>query len=247
MRNETLTKALLAIVLWGAGGVASAQSGADDLLQTEASDRSIYANGALDVFEFAVSDESGMRWEGEAWAGTFKHRLWLRTEGTIDPDGDVASGRLDLFYDHPIATFVDVQAGVRYDLDARPGRIWAALGFEAHVPYVTKAWATLYVGDEGRAGLSLRGSYDWLLTEHLILQPELRLNLYTEDDPARAIGSGLSEFGADLRLRYEVTERLAPFVGLTYQRLVGDTAQFARRDGKRTDDARVVVGVSTWF
>lgn len=122
-------------------------------------------------------------------------------------------------------------------------------GFDlgAHVPHVFKGWATAYVGDGGRAALALRASYDRVLTERLILQPELKINFYSEDDPARRIGSGFSDINADLRLRYEITDRLAPYVGVTYRRRFGDTADFARAAGERAEDARLVIGISSWF
>lgn len=245
--------AVLAGAIWSMSAAAAAQAPpeAEAPVETEApieaGDRGIYANGALDQFELGFGRGEEFRWEGEVWAGTFKHRLWLRSEGRIDRGSDVRDGRLDVLYDSPISTFVDVQAGVRYDLDSLPGRTWAAFGVEAHVPYVFKAWATVYLGEEGRTALALRASYDRLLTERLILQPEIKLNLYSEDDPERRIGSGLSDINADIRLRYEITDRLAPYVGVTYRRRFGDTVDFARAAGERAEDARLVIGISSWF
>jgi len=37
------------------------------------------------------------------------------------------------------------------------------------------------------------GSYDLLLTQRLIVQPEAELNFYSKDEPSRQIGSGLSD------------------------------------------------------
>lgn len=245
--------AVLAGAMWSMSAAAAAQAPPEPEAPVEteapieASDSGIYANGALDQFELGFGREEEFRWEGEFWAGTFKHRLWLRSEGRIDRDGDVRDGRLDLLYDHPISTFVDVQAGVRYDLDSLPGRTWAAFGVEGHVPHLFKGWATVYVGDEGRGALSLRASYDRLLTGRLILQPHIKLNFYSEDDPERRIGAGLSDINADLRLRYEITDRLAPYIGVGYRRRFGDTADFARAAGEHAEDARLVVGTSSWF
>lgn len=249
-----LAKLVLAAAFSPCWGVAAAQTsvGADappDVgdAPVDEGDRQIYANGALDQFEVGVGRDEEFRWEGEVWAGTFKHRLWLRSEGLINRDGDVHDGRLDVLYDHPISTFFNLQAGLRLDIDSHPGRTWAAFGVEGHVPYLFKGWATVYVSDEGRSALALRASYDRLLSEHLILQPEIKLNLYSEDDPARLIGSGLSDLSADLRLRYEITDRLAPYVGVAYRRRFGDTAELTRAAGERADEARVVIGIRSWF
>lgn len=241
---------ILAGAIWSIGTAAAAQTPPEAPAEFEApaaSDSAIYANGALDQFELSFGHDEEFRWEGEVWAGTSTHRLWLRSEGRIERDGHVRNGQLDVLYDHPISMFFDVQAGVRYDLDALPGRAWAAFGVEGHVPYVFKGWVTAYVSDEGRTALALRASYDRILAEHLVLQPEIKLNLYSEDDPARYIGSGLSDINADLRLRYEITDRFAPYVGLSYGRRFGDTADFARAAGERAEDARLVIGMRTWF
>lgn len=213
----------------------------------ETIDSQVYWNGVLDQFELGFGGDEAFRWEGEVWGGTPKHRLWLRSEGRLDQGGEVRDGRLDVLYDHPIGTFVDVQAGVRYDLDSGPGRTWAAFGVEGHVPYVFKGWASVYVSDEGHYALALRGSYDRVLTERLILQPELKLNLYSEDDPARRTGSGLSDLSADFRLRYEFTDRVAPYIGVSYRQRFGDAADFARAAGERAEDAQVVIGIRSWF
>ena len=245
--------AVLAGAIWSMSAAAAAQAPpeteapVEPEAPTETIESGIYVNGALDQFELGFGRDEEFRWEGEIWAGSFKHRLWLRSEGWVDGDGDVRDGRLDVLYDHPIGTFFDVQAGVRYDLDSLPGRTWAAFGVEGHVPHLFKGWATAYVGDEGRAALALRASYDRLLTERLTLQPEIKLNFYSEDDPQRRIGSGLSDINADIRLRYEITDRVAPYIGVGYRRRFGDTADFARAAGERAEDTRLVIGVSSWF
>lgn len=237
-----------AAAIWSVCGVGAAQPPPDDdVAPAEASNPQIYWNGVLDQFELGFGRDEAFRWEGEVWGGTFKHRLWLRSEGQLNRDGDVHDGRLDVLYDHPISTFFDLQAGLRLDIDSLPGRTWAAFGVEGHVPYVFKGWATAYVSDEGRSALALRGSYDRLLTERLILQPEIKLNLYSEADPARRIGSGLSDLSTDIRLRYEITDRLAPYIGVSYRRRLGDTAEFARTAGERAEDAQVVIGIRSWF
>lgn len=243
--------AAAALSLWSVAA-AQADSSADVLpeindLVLGADEGQIYANGVLDQFEVDVADDRGGRWEGEVWAGSAKHRLWLRSQGEIDRRGDVAEGQLDVLYDHPISTFFDVQAGLRYDLDARPGRTWAAFGVEGHVPYLFKGWATVYLGEDGRLAAALRASYDRLLTERLVLQPEARLDLYSQTDSERRIGSGVAALDLGLRLRYEASERFAPYLGVTYRRRFGETAELARFDGEHVSDARLVVGLRTWF
>ncbi len=73
------------------------------------------------------------------------------------------------------------------------------------------------------------GSYDLLITQRLILQPQLEMNFYSKRDPSRAIGShGLSEIDTGLRLRYEISRKFAPYIGVAYNGKFGETADFTR-------------------
>ena len=58
-----------------------------------------------------------------------------------------------------------------------------------------------------------------------------------------AIGSGLSDIEAGLRLRYEIRRELAPYVGVHWVRRFGETADFASDDS----ETRFVAGVRVWF
>jgi copper resistance protein B len=86
-----------------------------------------------------------------------------------------------------------------------------------------------------------------LLTQRLILQPEIELNFYSKSDRARGIGPGLADMDAGLRLRYELIRKLAPYIGVVYEGKFGDTARFARRQGEGVSDVRFVFGIRSWF
>jgi copper resistance protein B len=93
----------------------------------------------------------------------------------------------------------------------------------------------------------LEVAYETLLTNRLVLQPLVEFNLFGQDDVERGIGSGLGTVEIGLRLRYEVTRRVAPYVGIVGERAYGRTADFRRAEGADIDDTRVVAGVRTWF
>jgi copper resistance protein B len=50
-----------------------------------------------------------------------------------------------------------------------------------------------------------------------------------------------------LRLRYEITRKFAPYIGLAYERDFGDTATMARRAGDPTSSIRFTFGVRAWL
>jgi copper resistance protein B len=209
-------------------------------------DEHIYYHLLFDEFEGRFGADNSFRWEGEAWAGTDENRLWLKTEGE-QTGNRLEDGEQEIFYDRPITTFFDIQAGIRSDVDSRTGRTWAALGIEGLAPMFFQTSATGYVDDKGRLAAKLEGSYDLLLTQRLILQPQAELNFYSRDDPARRLGSGLSDIDLGLRLRYEILRKFAPYVGFTFENKFGDTATFARADGERRAELRLATGIRIWF
>ena len=96
-------------------------------------DRMIFWHVLFDELEGRTNlDDTELRWEGRAWVGTDFDRLLLRTEGFLAGGGTVEDGDQELLYARPIPflRYFDWQAGVRYDWDSAPGRVWGAFGIE---------------------------------------------------------------------------------------------------------------------
>lgn len=193
-----------------------------------------------------TNDGNATAYDAQAWFGRDYDRLVLKAEGDI-AGGKLQDARTELLWGHAVATFWDTQLGARYDSGVGPGRGWLALGVQGLAPYWFDVEATAYLGEQGRSALRLAASYDLLLTQKLILQPRVEASLYGKRDAARAIGSGLSDGAAGLRLRYEFTRQIAPYVGVEWAGKFGETADFARVAGKKTSEARWVAGVRFWF
>ena len=210
-------------------------------------DNRIFVHGILDQFEGRTDGRTPeLRWSGEGWVGTDYDKFWVKTEGFRRSDGTVEDGQHEFLYSRSISTYFDLQGGLRSDIDARRNRNWAALGFEGLAPLFFHVQGTLYAGEKGVAG-RVEGSYDLLLTQRLILQPQIEINLYSQSDPARMIGAGLSEIDTGLRLRYEFERKFAPYIGVAYEGKFGQTASFARRNGENTSGVHFVFGVRSWF
>jgi copper resistance protein B len=187
------------------------------------------------------------RWDGQGWVGTDYDKLWIKSEGTLQSNGTLDDGQQQFLYSRAITTYFDLQGGLRSDLDSRPTRNWAALGLQGLAPYFFDLELTGYVSDEGHLAAKLEASYDLLLTQRLILQPEIELNLYSKADPARLVGAGFSDIDTGLRLRYELSRNFAPYLGVVYVGNFGQTASYARRAGESTGDFRFAFGVRVWF
>jgi copper resistance protein B len=201
-------------------------------------DPAFFALHADRLEAFHATRGDGRQWDIEGGYGSSRDKLWLRTEG------ERRRGRLDhadveLLWQHAVAAFWDTQLGVRTDTGAGPGRRWLAFGIQGLAPYWFELEATGYLGPAGRTAARLRADYELLFTQRLVLQPELEVNAYGKADPARGLGSGVSDASLGLRLRYEIRREVAPYVGGVWTRRFGGPADH----GEGVFDWQWVAGV----
>jgi copper resistance protein B len=193
-----------------------------------------------------TAEGNALAWDAKGWYGGDINKVWLKTEGERVA-GTTQNARADLLWDHIFARWWSVQAGGRQDFGAGPGRTWAAIGVQGLAPYWFDTEATFYVGEQGRTAVRLKTEYELLFTQRLILQSEGEANLYGKADPARQLGSGLSDLEIGLRLRYEVRREFAPYIGVVWSRQFGGTADRVRQSGGEPSDVQFVAGVRAWF
>ena len=193
-----------------------------------------------------ADDASTLAWDLSGWIGGDIDRLWLRSEGERS-NGKTEDAEIQALWGHAISPWWDVVSGVRQDFKPGAPQTWAAFGLQGMALYNFEAEATAFLGENGQSAVRLEGDYDILLTNHLILQPTAELNVYGKNDPQRGIGSGLANTEAGLRLRYEIRREFAPYIGVTWNRTYGHTADYAREEGEDRSEARLVLGVRLWF
>lgn len=200
----------------------------------------------LGLFERQLrSGSDGYHWAGEAWFGGDIDRLVIKSEGEGDRHG-VESAEVQALYSRAMGLYTDLQVGVRQDLE--PGsRTYAAVGFETLLPYWIEAEGAVFVSSKGDVLARAEGAIDWRLTQRLILQPRAEFNFAAQDVRETGTGSGLSDAELGLRLRYELRREFAPYVGVTWGRRFGRTADYARADGQGASDTSVVLGLRAWF
>jgi copper resistance protein B len=189
----------------------------------------------------------GYRWDGEAWFGGDINRLTLKSEGEGAVRGGVDSAEVQALYSRAIDPYWNLQAGVRQDIRPRPARAYATIGVEGLMPYMFEVEGALFLSNKGDLLARAEGYYDQRITQRLILQPRIELNFAAQDVPEDRIGSGLSNTELGLRLRYEIKREFAPYVGVSYDRKVGDTASYARQDGEHVGSTSLVIGIRSWF
>ena len=185
-------------------------------------------------------------WDNKGWIGKDVNRFWFRTEGEAE-DGDLGEAQAHALFGRAIHRWWDLVVGVRQDFRPGPQRTWAAVGIQGLAPYWFEVEATAYIGGAGRTHFRVETEYELLLTNRLILQPLVELELYGKSDPERGIGAGLSSGEAGLRLRYEFRREFAPYLGVTWKRKFFGTADFAEDAGEDKRGAKFALGVRVWF
>ncbi len=205
-------------------------------------DNTIFYHLLFDQLEGRTNGpDNEFRWDGEGWIGT-------DMKGFVE-HGRMTDGDQEALYDRPIPylRYFDFQAGVRYDLDSDPGRTWGAIGIEGLAPYFFEFAPTFYFSNRGFFAGRIEGSYDILITNRLIAQPQFEINFYSKSNRSRGIGSGLSELDTGLRIRYEISRRFAPYIGFAYTGAFGETATFTREEGGIVNDPRFIFGARVWY
>ena len=186
-----------------------------------------------------------LRWEGDAWIGGDRSKLWLRSDGAY-ADGDLHDASLEALYSRSVATFWDVQAGVRQDFEPN-ATTYLAAGVQGLAPYRFETEAFAYLSEAGDLGARLLQSFDVHLTQRLILEPEVELALQADDVPERGLGAGFTEAGVSAQLRYEFSRKLAPYVTVGWERRLGETASIARAAGRDVETTSLRAGLRVWF
>lgn len=185
-------------------------------------------------------------WDLQGWYGSDLHKLWLKSEGHAD-GGDIEDAELQILYSRAWTAFFDLQFGVRVaDVDDRD-IVSAVAGIQGMAPYRVEIDAALFVSEDGDVSIRSEFERDIFLSERVILQPRVEMGVALDDSPELGVGSGVTGLAAGLRLRYEVTRKFSPYIGIEHEKSFGDTADFIRANGGDANESTVVAGIRFWF
>jgi len=206
-------------------------------------------NRGIRVDEFEGRDADGeipLHWDMNFWAGRSLERLTIRTEGERE-NGSTEHAELQLLWTRSFTRWWDVVAGARADFAPGSDKNWAAFGVQGLAPHRFGVEATAFISNGGDAAARVEAEYELLITNKLILQPQIELNWYGQTDVERGYSAGLSSGEAALRLRYEIRREIAPYVGIVREQRWGDSADAAQAAGFDTDDTSLVAGIRLRF
>ena len=183
----------------------------------------------------------------EAWYGGNINKLWLKSEIEGERGRDPEQAEIQALWSRAINPWFDLQTGVRFDANNGPNRTHLVLGVQGLAPYWWEVDGAVFLSNKGEVTARAEGEYDLRITQKLILQPRLEVDLSAQDIAELGVGSGLSTAEAGLRLRYQISPQFSPYVGLSYERSFGDTRDFRRGESERAGGLRFVVGLRAWF
>lgn len=212
-------------------------------------DNQTFAVFRVDRLEYQTNEgEADLLWDVQAWVGADYNKLWFKIEGMWLFDKETfEEAEVELLYSRNIATFWDLQVGVRHNFKPDPSRTFAGLGVEGLAPYWFEVDATVYISDDGDISANLEAEYDLLLSQRLILQPRFETNFAVQEVEDLNIGSGINDIELGLRLRYEIRRQFAPHIGVSWSRKLGETANLMEADGENIEATSFVVGLKLWF
>lgn len=194
----------------------------------------------------ADGGEDGYVWDAQAFYGGDINRFVLKTEGEGAFGGELEDAEIQALYSRAIGPFFDLQAGVRFDPEP-DARGHLVIGVQGLAPYMLHVDGALFLSDRGDLTARFEGEYDQRITQRLIIQPRLEVELAAQDIPERGIGAGITKIEPGLRMRYEIEREFAPYIGIEYEAALGETADIARAAGEDPDGAKILVGLRTWF
>ncbi|MBY0509389.1 MAG: copper resistance protein B [Rhodospirillaceae bacterium] len=209
----------------------------------EQADRIMVTKLLIDQLEFVDgNDGNGIAWDiWDSYGGDF-HKLLVRSEGSVIAGSTDSKTGVEALWWRASAPFWGTVLGLRQEFG--PGaHTQLAFGIEGLAPYWFDLEATGYVAEDGRLSARLKGKYELLITNRVILTPEAETNLYSKADRRRDVGAGLANIELSVRLRYEFSRKFAPYVGFVWDHALGGTADRRKANGESVSDRQIVVGV----
>ena len=215
---------------------------------TASADRHRFSLVVLDRFEVAPV-ESGVpaSLDGFWRFGSDYTRIWLRAEGEARLADGTAGGETQALLGRLISPYFDFVGGLRLDMEFEEGEVRVRplimLGLEGLAPFWFEVEPALFLSNQGALSLRLQASYDLLVTQRFVAQPEAEVDLAVQRVEEWNVNRGLNRIEAGLRVRYEIVREFAPYVGVNWSSHPGERAG---PSGESTGAVTLVVGFRVW-
>ncbi len=219
-------------------------------------DDQLYIFTLFDQLEYRIASDhetvDHLGWDAQGWIGGDFNKFWWKNEGEAVFDGpDEGETETDLLYSRLITPFWYAQIGAQYanewNQDDYEDRWSGVMALQGLAPYKFEFDNSLYISEDADVTFETEVEYDLRITQRLVLQPRGQMGFAFQDIAERRLGAGITDVTLGLRLRYEIKREFAPYIGVRYQSLLGETDNIAEADGEDTEQLFFVVGVRVWF
>ena len=211
----------------------------------QAADDDVFTFLQADRFEYS-NENSALVWDVQGFVGNDYDKIWLKLEGEREA-GVTEENELQLLYSRAWSPFFDWQVGLRHIVEPAGPTTDLVVGVQGLAPQWFEVDAALFLAEDGDLAARAEFEYEWLLTQRLILQPRLEIEMGAQSNEDSGLGSGLRSTELGLRLRYEWRRKFAPYIGVSWNQEYGATADLARAAGESDGYVAWLAGVRMWF
>lgn len=205
----------------------------------------------LEITRTSNNDDLAV-WDMMAWYGGDTNRIVFKSEGENKRDDGEPTEleSAELLASRLIAPFWEIQGGIgtRGSMASGADREnYLVLSLFGVAPYRFEMDNSITVNEEGDIGATIEAEYDIRLSQVSYLQPRVEVAAALTDADAYDRSSGFNNIRIGLRYRYELSREFAPYIGVYWNRSLGDKAEQMREQGRDESEAGVVLGVRMWF
>ena len=249
MKHVTLAYAVAVLALAGsAAAQETPQTGAPVEWAGSMLDPQVFTFVQAERLEGRTSGgEKGYLLDLQGWVGTDTSKFWGKAEAEGVIGEQVEGVEVQALYSRMISPFFDLQLGVRQDIASDVSRTHVVIGVQGLAPYWFEVEAAAFISHTGDVTARLETEYELFLTQRLVLQPRTALDFAFQEVEALGLGAGLSSVEAGLRLRYEIRREFAPYIGVSWRKVVGGTVDGPRSAGQRPSEMSLLAGVRMWY
>jgi copper resistance protein B len=201
----------------------------------------------FDLAEYHLDRDKTLFLDGAVSIGGDRDRIVakLTTGGRVGDHIDEIDGQF--LYSRTLGSNVAVLVGLRHEFRPNPYRTYGTLGMEAELFDGLAAESYFFLSEKGVLTGELKAVYDVPVTERWTLQPRAVLGLAARDAVTEGLGYGATGVEVGVRLRFELSDLFAPYVGISHDRLLGRTADLARDELEDVRATHAIVGFSSTF
>jgi len=183
-------------------------------------------------------------WDALWQIGPDYHKFFFETEGVYNTElGKRGSSRNELLYGYLVDSFWFAQIGYRRDFFyKKEDREFLALSALGMTPFLFEIDAASYVSNKGDVSIIFEAEYSFRLSQRSQLIPRFETEIYSEKVKEYNIGAGVTGFEFGLRITHQIVREFAPYIGLSWEKKVFETADLLEEAGEDTNEGLFLVG-----